>query len=80
MAMKLTSKTIGPFVLFLLMGLFIGSVAWEIIERLLAVAGLSLSLSIGPIGFDLRVIAVWLRINPGSLLGAAGGILLFRGL
>jgi hypothetical protein len=78
--MKLTTKTLGPFLLFLLLGLVIGSVAWEIVERLVNVAGLSLSLSIGPVGFDLRVLAVWVRLNPGSLLGAAGGIILWRSL
>ena len=78
--MKLTTKTLGSFLLFLLLGLVIGSVAWEIVERLINAAGLSLSLSIGPVGFDLRVLAVWIRLNPGSLLGAAGGIILWRNL
>ena len=78
--MKLTTKTLGSFLLFLLLGLVIGSVAWEIVERLVNAAGLSLSLSIGPVGFDLRVLAVWVRLNPGSFLGAAGGIILWRSL
>ena len=40
--------------------------------------GLESPLTLGPIGFDLSVLAVWLSINPGSVLGAVLGYLLFR--
>ena len=75
--MKLTGRTRSTFLLFLLLGWLIGSLAWEVLERILSRAGMSLSLGIGPIGFDLRVLAFSLMVNPGSVLGTAGGALLF---
>ena len=75
--MKLTKKNSGLFVLLFALGLITGTFAWEIFERILSVAGVSLDLGIGPIGFDLNVIAVYLKVNPGSLLGAAAGVFLF---
>ena len=78
--MKLTKKHVGSFLLLVLLGMFIGTLAWDIIERIFAQAGLPFSLETGPIGFDIGVLSVYLKINPGSFLGAAGGILLFRSL
>ncbi len=78
--MKLTKKHVGAFLLLVLLGMFIGTLAWDIIERIFAQAGLPFSLETGPIGFDIGVLSVYLKINPGSFLGAAGGILLFRSL
>lgn len=40
--------------------------------------GLESPLTLGPIGFDIAVLAVWLSVNPGSILGAALGYLFFR--
>ena len=78
--MKLTKKHTGSFVAVVLLGLAIGSFAWEILERIVSYAGADLSLSVGPIGFDLDVLAVWLRVNPGSFLGTLGAVLVFRRL
>lgn len=78
--MKLTKKHVGAFLLLVLLGMFIGTLAWDIIERIFAQAGLPFSLETGPIGFDIGVLSVYLKINPGSFLGAAGGVLLFRSL
>jgi hypothetical protein len=75
--MKLIKKNAGLFVLLFMLGLVTGTFAWEIFERILSLAGSNLSLSVGPFGFDLGVIAVYLKINPGSLLGAAAGVFLF---
>ena len=58
----------------------LGSIAWEVAERLLAAAGLELNLSVGPIGFDLQVLAMHVEANPGTVLGAVGGWLLLRAL
>ncbi len=77
---KLVKKNLTPFVTILVLGLIIGTLAWDILERIFAAAGLPFSLSTGRIGFDLDVIAFYIRINPGSFLGAAGGVLLFRAL
>ena len=75
--MKLTKKNRSSFVLFLLLGILIGSLSWEVLERIVALTGRRMELSIGPVGFDLNVLSVWIRLNPGSFLGAVGGILLF---
>jgi hypothetical protein len=75
--MKLTGRSRSTFVLFLILGVLIGSLAWEVLERVLSRLGVNLGLSLGPIGFDLAVLAVSLVLNPGTILGALGGILLF---
>lgn len=76
--MKLTSKTRGTLFLFLFLSLMAGTLAWEVVERVIAAAGSNLSLSVGPYGFDLGVFALWIRVNPGSIAGILTGYLLFR--
>jgi hypothetical protein len=76
--MKLTARNRGTFLLFLGVGLLVGSLTWELLERLLAAFGTELRLGVGPVGFDLSVLAVSLVVNPGTLLGALGGLVLFR--
>ena len=78
--MKLTKRNRSVLVVLICFGLVIGTLSWEILERIVAASGRSLDLSVGPIGLDLRVIAVWLRINPGSFVGAGIGVLLFNKL
>ncbi len=78
--MKLSKKNLTPLVTIIIMGLVIGTLAWDVVERIFAAAGMPFSLSTGRVGFDLDVIAFYIRVNPGSFLGAAGGVLLFRGL
>ena len=75
--MKLIKKNAGLFVLLFALGLVTGTFAWEIFERILSLAGTNLDLGIGPFGFDLDVIAIYLKVNPWSLLGAATGVFLF---
>jgi hypothetical protein len=76
--MKLTGRNRSTFLTFLGVGLLVGSLAWELLERILATFGSELQLGVGPVGFDLSVLAVSLVVNPGTLLGALGGVLLFR--
>jgi hypothetical protein len=76
--MKLTGRNRSTFLTFLGVGLLVGSLAWELLERILAAFGPELQLGVGPVGFDLSVLAVSLVVNPGTLLGALGGVLLFR--
>jgi len=76
--MKLTGRNRSTFLWLLVAGLLVGGLAWELLERILSAAGLDLRLGVGPVGFDLSVLAVSLVVNPGTLLGALGGILLFR--
>jgi hypothetical protein len=75
--MKLTKKNTGLFTLLVFLGLLIGTFGWEILERILASAGAPLDLSVGPVGFDLDVISLFIKVNPGSLLGAAAGVVFF---
>lgn len=76
--MKVSKKTLSTLIWVLFLSLVIGTVAWEILERVLALAGVAVSLSVGPVGFDAYVLAVSLRLNPGSLAGLVAGFLLFR--
>ncbi len=75
--MKLTKKNSRLFALLFFLGLVTGTFAWEIVERVVAAAGAELDLSVGPIGIDLDVIAIYAKVNPGSLLGIAAGMILF---
>jgi 4-hydroxybenzoate polyprenyltransferase len=78
--MKLTSKTLPQFIWLLLLSCAVGTLGWELIERIVELAGGRLGLSVGPVGFDIRVIAVSVMVNPGTLLGLVPGYLLFRRL
>ncbi|HUZ16862.1 MAG TPA: hypothetical protein VMV68_00630 [Spirochaetia bacterium] len=78
--MKLIKKNVTPFLLLIVLGIFIGTLAWDIVERIFAQAGLPFNLEVGPIGFDIGVLSLYLRVNPGTFLGAAGGVLLFRSI
>jgi len=78
--MKLNNKTRPILYRFLALGALFGTLVWALAELLAAAAGLPFSLSVGPVGFDIHVLAIWIRVNPGTLLGLVGGIILFRGL
>ena len=64
----------------LVLCLIVGTLAWEVLERILRMSGVPLDLTVGPIGFDIGILAVWLEANPGTLLGIVPAILLFRRL
>ncbi len=76
--MKLSKRTSGHFLRLLILGIVLGTLFWELLEKIIALSGGALSLSVGPVGFDTGVLAVRLIINPGSFLGALGGYALFR--
>ena len=78
--MKLTKKNYKPFALLFTLGLLTGTLAWEIFERVLLLAGANIDLGVGPIGLDLDVLAVYIKVNPGSLLGAGAGAFVFTRL
>ena len=78
--MKLNSRNRSTFLLIAVLGFVVGSLAWAVFERVLATAGIDLSLEIGPVGFDLAVLSAHVVVNPGSILGVVGGILLFSAL
>ena len=75
--MKLTGRNRSTFLLFLAAGLVVGALAWELLERVLSQLGYVLRMGVGPVGFDLSVLAVSLVVNPGTLLGLLGGVVLF---
>ena len=64
----------------LVLCLIVGTLAWEVLERILRMSGVPLDLTVGPVGFDIGILAVWLEANPGTLLGIVPAILLFRRL
>ena len=76
--MKLTARTRSTFLLFVALGFLIGSLAWEVLERVLQQLGMPLSVGVGPVGFDVSVLKVYVAVNPGSLLGILGAVVLFR--
>ena len=76
--MKVTNKNLGKFTAFLLLFCVAGTLAWELLEVLLNLAGIGINLSAGPIGFDIDIISLYMSANPGTLLGIAVGWLLFH--
>jgi hypothetical protein len=76
--MKLIKKNLSTFIWVCLLGIIAGTLTWELIERILSQAGIFVNLSTDPVGFDLSVLTVYLKINPGSIAGAVGGVFLFR--
>ena len=76
--MKLSSRNRSTFLAFLGLGALVGTLGWEVLERIVQQMGLELALGIGPVGFDLTVLSVFIKINPGTFIGVLGGIFLFR--
>ena len=76
--MKLNSKNLPVLFRLLLLSMVVATIAWELIERLVAIAGGALDLSLGRIGFDIGVIALWVQANPGTLIGIVPAVILFR--
>ena len=76
--MKLNSRNRSTFLAFLGLGALFGTLGWEVLERIVQQMGLELALGIGPVGFDLSVLSVFIKINPGTFIGVLGGIFLFR--
>ncbi len=60
--------------------MLVGGLAWEVLERVAQRFGLDMDLSVGPVGFDLSVVALSVMVNPGTFLGLVAAILLFRAL
>ena len=78
--MKLTKKNIQSMTLVIVLCTLGGSFAWFILEIIFASAGLPFSLSTGRIGFDLEIIAFYLNVNPGTVLGIAAGFFVFKAI
>ena len=76
--MKLSSRNRSTFLIFLGLGFLIGTLGWEVLERILLQLGWEIALGIGPVGFDLSVLSVFIKLNPGTFIGVLGGVLLFH--
>ncbi len=78
--MTLNKRSLPTLILCLVLGVLIGSLGWEVLERILSQLGIDFSLTMkDPLKlFDLYVLSVSFRANPGTFLGALGGVLLFR--
>ena len=78
--MKYTKKNRPVLIKMILLAVLIGTFAWDLLERVLQLMDIPLHIAIGPIGFDLHVISCYLYLNPGTLFGIIGAIILFRRL
>ncbi len=78
--MKLTRKNSKYLSILVFLGFVIGGLAWEVLERILIRSGVNIDFTVGPIGFDLDIIAFHIKVNPGTFLGVLGSIFLFRGI
>ena len=78
--MKLTKKNLNPLIIVVILCTLGGSFAWFILEIIFASLGLPFSLSTGRIGFDLEIIAFYININPGTVLGMASGFFVFKAI
>lgn len=76
--MKITNKNFGKFVGFIILFGVVGTLFWDLLEIIINSAGLKLSLTAGPVGFDIDVLSVYLKFNPGTLLGLGAGWFIFR--
>jgi hypothetical protein len=76
--MTFTAKNLSSLIGLCFLGCVVGGLAWELLERILANVGVRLTLSVGPIGFDIHVLSLYFLVNPGTFLGLFGGALLFR--
>jgi len=78
--MKLNKKNRTSFLILILLGFLIGTLSWELLERVLITFNVTLKWEIGPVGFDLRVLSFYIKFNPGSVLGIIAGLFLFAAI
>lgn len=77
--MKLTQKSAPVLTRFLLLGTIAGTLLWFTIATILdRAASLDAYLMWEPVGIQLAIIELSIRLNPGSLLGLVVGALLFK--
>ncbi|MFP4300654.1 MAG: hypothetical protein ACLFPW_13770 [Spirochaetaceae bacterium] len=68
MPSRSTPTLFSPQLIFVLT-ILAGTLGWEVLVSLLALGGLELPLSTGPVGFDVKVISFYMEVNPGTFLG-----------
>ena len=78
--MKATKNNRATLIFLLIIMGIIGTISWEILERILTYFDIFISLAVKGIGFDLSVISLYITPNPGTVIGVGTGFFLFRRL
>jgi len=78
--MKLTKKNSNPLLLVVILCTLGGSFAWFILEVIIESFGVPFSLSTGKIGFDLEIIALYINVIPGTVIGMVSGFFVFKAI
>lgn len=68
MPRKTSKAFLSPQLIFVL-AILAGTLGWEVMVSLLALGGLELELSTGPVGFDVGVLSIYMEVNPGTFIG-----------
>ncbi|MFW6253186.1 MAG: hypothetical protein ACOC4F_04565 [bacterium] len=68
----------STFLTLLVLFLAVGTLSWELFERILSTAGIPVEWSVGPVGFDVEVLSVEFMVNPGSLVGIFAAFRVFK--
>lgn len=68
MSSRSNPAILSPQLIFLL-SILAGTLAWELLAAFLALGGIDLGLTTGPVGFDAGVISFFIEVNPGTFLG-----------
>lgn len=68
MSSRSNPAILSPQLIFLL-SIVAGTLAWELLAAFLALGGIDLGLTTGPVGFDAGVISFFIEVNPGTFLG-----------
>ncbi len=76
--MKLIKRNISTFIILLTLFIAIGTLSWELLERILASAGLPIDWTVGPVSLDVRVLKLELMVNPGTIIGTFFGFRVFH--
>jgi hypothetical protein len=78
--MNLNKKNLSTLILILVFSTIIGCLFWELLERILSMLNINFTLTLKePLKlFDIYVISLSFRANPGILLGLIGGCILFK--
>lgn len=78
--MKLNNRTKNILILLLFLGLFTGTLAWSVFERVLGLFDIDFTMQLGPLGFDISIVQFYIQMNPGTLLGLLSGLFIFKKL
>lgn len=63
---------LSPRLIFAL-AILAGTLGWEVFVSILALGGLELEISTGPVGIDVGVLSFYMKVNPGTFIGLFAG-------